>query len=171
HSPKRTGASYHGFKEHDEAVEWATHLATLLAKKVSVDYVPTGKLSEKVAFINAADCRLAVEIHFNAAVNAAGKNVGKGSETLYYPGSESGKAAALTVQKHLSPIFSPDRGAKEGHYQMNPAKPADYFLRKTNCLALIIEPEFIQWKDSIQVNREKGCEALCAAMLEILGDS
>lgn len=168
HNPDKKGASFNGFYEHDEAWEWAMELVTLVSEKYTVDLVPTGALKAKVDFINTAKPDLAMEIHFNSAVNSEGEHTGSGSETLYYPGSNRGMRAAKIVQSHLSPIFSPDRGVKEGYYQLNPSKPPDYFLRKTNCLSLIVEPEFIHKKVLIQEHREAGCKALNAAISEIL---
>lgn len=179
HNPRRTGASFEGFKEYPEAHLWATRIAQILSEKVSVDHVPTGGLKSKVEFINAADCKIAVEIHFNAARKNIAKegdppiwkSIGRGSETLYYPRSEKGNKAALIMQKHLASVFPPDRGAKEGWYQMNPKRGiADYFLRKTNCTSLIVEPEFIHRKKIIKDNRETGCTAIASALFAILED-
>jgi len=169
HNPYKQGASYKGLTEYSEAVDWSVLLCSLLAEHITVDFVPTGALSDKVIFINDAKAELTVEIHFNSAMSG-GEYVGRGSETLYMPSSVNGEAAAEIMQSHLSAVFLPDRGIKEGWYQMNPAKPPDYFLRATNCTALIVEPEFIHHTDKIQSNRAQGCEAMCAAILEILGE-
>jgi hypothetical protein len=62
-----------------------------------------------------------------------------------------------------------DRGAKEGWYQMNPQKGPDYFLKATNCTALILEPEFIEHRDRIVGKREDGARAIADAIEEIVG--
>jgi hypothetical protein len=75
---------------------------------------------------------------------------------------------------------APDRGAKEGWYKMD--RPGvidfygdedgdempDYFLRKTNCPALILEPEFIQQYGHIKNSRKVGTQAIAAAIQETL---
>jgi N-acetylmuramoyl-L-alanine amidase len=170
HNPSKQGAEYKGLTEYTEATGWAVLLTSMLSEDISVDYVPTGELSDKVDFINSADPALAIEIHFNSAMSG-GEHVGRGSETLYMPGSVNGKAAAKIMQANLSGLFAPDRGIKEGWYQMDPEKGADYFLRKTRCTALIVEPEFIHRTNIIQTNRKNGCEALRTAILTILGES
>lgn len=169
HHPYRKGASFEGFYEHDEAMFWAVAIVNGLGSKAML--VPPGLLKNKVAFINDREVELAIEIHFNSAKDINGNRVGKGSETLYYPGNEKGRRAALTMQARLAPIFAPDRGAKEGWYQMNKDKGPDYFLAKTNCTALIVEPEFIHHKDFIVANRQKGCDVIVQSLTEILETS
>lgn len=164
HRPEAQGASYMGFSEWPEAMKWATEIVNLMPRESLL--VPTGHLREKVKFINEHAPLLAVEIHFNSAVNRAGKHVGEGSESLYCPGSKKGKRLAEDIQKHLSPLFKPDRGAKEGWYQMNPANGPDFFLKATICPAVIIEPEFIQHKEKITENRTDGCRAIVNAIME-----
>lgn len=168
HSPDKPGAHFGNFYEHEEAVEWAEVLALNTLTPLEPIIVPTGTLQEKVSFINDIHPDIAIEIHFNSAVSTTGEHIGKGSESLYYPGSEAGEAAAETIQRHLSSIFPPDRGAKEGWYQMNPSKGSDYFLKKTSCTSVIIEPEFIHRKSIIQNKRLEGCLAILSAIEEIL---
>ncbi len=168
HNPDAKGASYMGFNEYDEATEWASMLLEILSDSLEVELVPTGTLKEKVAFINRGSFDMAIELHFNSAVSN-GKRVGEGSETLYYPGSVEGEVNATIMQRHLSQVFRPNRGAKAGHYRMDPTKPADYFLRKTNCPALIVEPEFIHREKKIVDNRPLGCDAIRSALRELLG--
>lgn len=122
HNPAHPGACFEGFSEHPEAALWAKRIFELLPHTVSPHLVPTGTLRSKVQYINDADATLAVEIHFNSAKNADGEHVGRGSETLYYPGSADGKDAATSMQKHLAPVFSPDRGASFGVNATNSMK-------------------------------------------------
>jgi len=163
HHPYRKGATYGDFNEHDEACIWVSLLCNMLGSDALS--VPAGILKNKIEFINRQkDLDFAVEIHFNSALNADGKHVGIGSETLYYPGSEAGLALATIIQERLSRVFSPNRGAKEGYYQMNKSKGPDYFLAKTRCPAVIIEPEFIHLKDYIKEHREAGCKELAQSL-------
>jgi len=164
HHQEKKGACCEDFCEHDEAKIWASFLDHYLGDNSLM--VPSGTLKHKVNFINkyASANDIAVEIHFNAAVDSDGNNVGKGSETLYYPGSVKGKELAKQVQSVLASIFQPDRGAKEGWYRMNPSFGADYFLQRTLCAALILEPDFIHRKEVIQSHRDAACKKLAEAL-------
>ena len=178
HHISRQGASYNGVTEFELAVKWVDLIVELLGGKAT--RVPNGTLKVKVDFINAnvTPQSIAVEIHFNSAqiwkdLNANGvidddemKHVGRGSETLYYPGSVTGKVAAQLIQDALGQIFKPCRGIKKGWYQMNPAKGIDYFLKRTRCTSLIIEPEFIDNLDKINNNINAGCYSIASTLLE-----
>ena len=180
HYPKRHGASYGNYNEHDESVVW-TMMTVAALKAAGLDTVvgPIGSLRPKVTALNKEKCDLVIEIHFNSVAGGGAS----GSETLYYPGSKNGKEAALIMQKHLSVAMqNPDRGAKEGWYKMD--RPGvidfygdeegdempDYFLRKTNCPALILEPEFIQQYGHIKNSRKVGTDAIAAAAIEVLSN-
>lgn len=178
HHQNAQGASFGGITEYQLAQEWANEIMALIGDKV--DRVPHGTLKEKVGYIN--DNRsgkdLAVEIHFNSAKlwrdqNANGviddgemKNVGVGCETLYYPSSITGIKAAEILQHAMSQVLPPNRGVKEGWYQMNPAKGADFFLKRTRCTSLIIEPEFIDNLEVLSENKHIACTAIATALLE-----
>lgn len=165
HHPYARGAKYEDFVEHDEAKLWVTKIVNHLGHRGMS--VPVGVLKDKVDFINGfadkAEC--AVEIHFNSAVNAEGEHVGNGSETLYFPGSNTGKALATKIQEALSIIYEPNRGAKEGWYQMKKDKGPDFFLAKTVCTSIIIEPEFVHHKDKIREARDAGCKVIADVLL------
>lgn len=162
HHPGAKGAGYNDHYEHDEAVLWASEVTNLIRGRMMADIVPTGYLSDKIAWINnQKDAVLMCEIHFNSDESKRQK----GSETLYCPGSVKGKKAAEIVQKALAGIFPPNRGAKEGYYQMNPAKGPDAILAKTNCVALIVEPEFIYNYSVIEDRRHPACAALADALI------
>ncbi len=165
HHPYRKGASFNGFYEYDEAALWVPEIVRFLNGKGMA--VPAGKLPEKVAFINSHDADMAVEVHFNSAM-IGGEPIGKGCETLYCPSSARGKALAQQVQDAIAPLFPPSRGIKEGWYQMNKDKGPDYFLVKTKCPAIIVEPEFIHRKEIIQRRRMEACEAIAGALLGAL---
>lgn len=165
HYPSAPGAKWERFIEHDEAVIWADMLEALIDNAM---LVPTGVLREKVGFINERIINgdIAIEIHFNAARDDEGNPVGRGCETLYYPGSDRGKLLAETCQEVLSKYFPPDRGAKEGWYRMNKKNGPDFFLAKTRCPAIIIEPEFVHHSDLIKEHRNGVIEDLAKALKE-----
>lgn len=163
HHPAKPGACFGNFCEHEEAKVWASLIAHHVGGAAIV--VPTGTLRQKVEFINSRSVAdsLAVEVHFNSAT-LDGMHVGKGCETLYYPGSTRGAALAEYLQEAVEPHFPPGRGCKEGWYQMNPAKGPDFFLAHTRCPAVIIEPEFIHRKAVIQDRREAACVDIARAL-------
>lgn len=93
------------------------------------------------------DCCLAAELHFNAG----GTSKTEGCETLFCPGSSNGERAARAFQAaylkneyKAHGVETRDRGIKEGWYRMKTNGKIDYFLRRTNMPAIILEPEFIQ---------------------------
>lgn len=169
HYPQRPGAGYQNFYEHDEAALWQhaiiNELASL-AQDIAFE-VPTGVLKDKVGYINhrAQSNSIAIEIHFNAAIDAMGNNIGKGCESLYYPGSVNGKDIATRLNDAMAVDFQPNRGVKEGWYRMDKARGADFFLEKTSCTAVILEPEFIQFKSRIQEYRQATCKRLADALI------
>ena len=184
HHKNAQGAEFNGITEFHLAGAWANQIVQILGDKAV--RVPNGTLRDKVDFINTSiikseykEKHIAIEIHFNSAkkwidANANGViddgemvNIGRGSETLYYPGSKTGKAAAEIVQGAIAQIMKPDRGVKPGWYQMNPAKGADFFLAKTRCVSLIVEPEFIDNLDIITNNMISTCHAIAGALLDI----
>lgn len=163
HYPSKPGAAYKGFTEYDEAEIWADKIVEYLDGEGKL--VPTGFLGQKVGFINVREPDLAIEVHFNAAVDDNGNNVGRGCETLYFPGSTKGKRLAEIVHEAIAEVFEPDRGVKEGWYRMNPENGPDYFLARTSCPAIIVEPDFIHRKEIIQNGRDACCELIASALL------
>jgi len=176
HYPGKPGAVFGDLVEHTEAMLWRDGIIRALVGHVSVAPVPVGVLREKVAFINLVAPKLAVEIHFNDAWvdrNADGEiqddeHVGRGSESLYMPGSADGKLAATILQDRLSVIFPPNRGAKEGWYRMDPKYGPDFFLARTICPAVIIEPEFVGNAEAIRNNRSAGCSAIASGIIDTI---
>ena len=165
HYPSHPGAKWERFIEHDEAVIWADAICEQLDNSMRV---PTGVLKSKTTFINerVMNNDIAIEIHFNAARDSNDNPIGKGCETLYYPGSDTGKALASLCQAVLAPLFPPDRGIKEGWYRMDKSKGADFFLAKTKCPAVIIEPEFVHRSDIIEDKRVEAVLSLTEAFKE-----
>lgn len=181
HHEAAQGAKFNNFTEYDFTVEWADYIEKLIG--VNAIRVPNGTLKDKVKYINErtnGSTDIAVEIHFNSfkmwkdqndnGVIDDGEmvNAGRGSETLYYPSSKTGKRAATIVQGALGSLMKPDRGVKEGWYQMNKSKGADFFLAKTRCTSLIIEPEFIDNIGVIFDNKEAACHSIASALLEVI---
>lgn len=173
HYPEKPGAMMGGFIEHDEAVIWQQLILRELAGQVEAASVPVGVLREKVDFINRIAPKLAVEVHFNDAWvdrNEDGEvqdseHVGRGSESLFMPGSRRGELATSIIQQELAAVFKPDRGIKEGWYRMDPKHGPDFFLARTICPAVIIEPEFIGNAETIRNNRQAGCSAIASGIL------
>lgn len=175
HHANDPGAVFGDFIEHEEAVRWRDLIvASLFMQEQPAIAVPTGTLIDKVSFINKAASKahsIAIEVHFNAGGTPG---VTAGSETLYCPGSQAGEMMARIVQERIADIFMPDRGIKPGYFRMEPSKPVDFFLRKTRCPAVIIEPEFVHNAVKIRANRERACVEIAAALMrvhEIVQDS
>jgi hypothetical protein len=185
HYPAAKGAQFQGFTEYPETAAWADALVVAIngVGENKTDYplamrIKDGHLRDKVKEVNeickATKVFCAIEIHFNSA-NVPGV---KGSETLYAPGSQRGRKIARIVQRHLAKQYPPNRGIKEGWYRMD--RPGvidyagdvegdeiiDYFLRKTMCPALIIEPEFVQNYDLIVQTKAEGILALAEGLID-----
>ena len=180
HHPNKAGACYEDFCQFDEAARWAKLIVEYIGDDKAL-LVPFGVLKDKVAFINErAAGSVAIEIHFNSAkiwedLNKNGvrddgemKNVGNGALTLHYPNSVKGIELAINVQETMQSIFGKHwNGVMEGYYRMNPKFGIDYFLAKTNCPSIIIEPEFIHHKELIQSNREVACFNIAQTLMEL----
>ena len=84
------------------------------------------------------------------------------------PSSYRSRWFASIVQDHIIvPLDIRDRGTKEGFHV--PSKKPLYFLKKTNCPAIIIEPEFLQsYRKTINKHKIVDfCYALINALEEI----
>jgi len=184
HYPAKTGASWDGVREHDVTSQWIDEIADYLALEgVNVIQIAPSGLTEKVQHVNQwskiHDC-IAIELHFNSA----GPTYVQGNETLYFPGSTAGKAIA---ERYNEEFFSrveqyivKDRGVKEGWYRMD--RPGiidfygdkdgdempDYWLRKTNCPALILEPCFMCQLDDIDTDWVECARAIGDAIKTII---
>lgn len=163
HHPTKPGASYNGFNEHDEALRWLDLLRPYFSVE-DLSIGPIGTLKTKTNYINNRNPLLACDLHFNSAPLVDNKRQGEGSMTLYYPGSVKGKLAADAVQNCICEVFKPDRGSREGYYRLDPTKSPDWFLARTKCTSLILEPEYIHQKEKIIDNREAGVEELAKGL-------
>ena len=179
HHQTKAGACFEDFCEFDEAARWAKLIVEMIGDDKAL-LVPFGVLKDKVAFINErAQNSIAIEIHFNSAkvwedLDKDGvvdegevRNIGKGAMTLHYPKSAKGIELAINVQEAVQPIFGKSwKGVMEGYYRMNPKFGVDYFLAKTKCPSIIVEPEFIHRKEVIQKNREVACFNIAEVLKE-----
>lgn len=168
HYPEKPGACFDEFCEHGEAVQWAKRICEYIGSDAF--YVPSGHLKNKVLAINNRDITVAAEIHFNSfkhEVDGELVHAGEGCETLYHPDSEKGAYIANEIQQALAPTLFKDRGIKPGYYRMNPKNGVDFFLRRTRCPAIIIEPEFIHHKDRIQDTRDEACKLIAKVLSEL----
>lgn len=175
HHPGQTGAHFDDFVEHDEAMLWVVEIARLLGPRGLV--VPPGTLARKVDFINRHSPSLAIEIHFNDAwkdKNSDGivqrdEHVGHGCLTLYMPGSDRGRSLATAVQNSIAQMFLPDLGVREGWYRLDQSRGPDFFLARTVCPAIIVEPDFVTNAKRIRGNRLSACAAIADALLNWKG--
>lgn len=189
HYPGAPGACWpptgeNRFCEHEEAARWVSHIAIAVREQFPVITVPTGPLEKKVEWMNAyrppADHRVALsaEIHFNSNEQRRGS----GCETLYYPGSRRGLAAATMIQNAMSVIYR-DRGIQEGWYRLDkpgridfagdiPGDEAlDVFISGVPFPAVIIEPEFIFNRDVIETTRNDACTLIAEAIINFCHQS
>ena len=98
-----------------------------------------GTLPFKVREINKIKPDICLDIHLNSSVS---KYV-RGTETLH-SGSFKSICLAEKVQKELVACLEiPNRGIKKGYYRMDENNSVLYFLRKTLCPAIILEPLFM----------------------------
>ena len=177
HYPGAPGAAFNGTAEWPEAMKYRDAIVDeLRARHLDVVVVPPGTLTMKLGLINSKHVDAAIEVHFNSDALRAGR----GSETLYTPGSLLGHRLAVLIQKKLGPLCWPDRGVKEGWYRMDRPGVKDYaqdvegdevidaFLSKTDCPAVIVEPFFIHELERIESARPAVCEAIADALGEFL---
>lgn len=184
HNPSARGAHWQNSYEYDHTSIWVNRIANnLINRGVKVVQIPTGRLTDKVRNVNktaVSEPSIAVELHFNSA----GKTYVEGNETLFYPGSKKGKRIAKefneSFMQSARPFVKKDRGVKEGWYKMD--RPGivdfygdkdgdempDYFLRKTACPALILEPCFMCQLPDIGDDWERVADSIADALYAIL---
>jgi hypothetical protein len=167
HYPGAKGAAVGDFNEHDEAVLWVREIYALMGVQRSA-IVPTGTLSEKCTWINARKFTAAVEVHFNSLYADQTVAAEQGCMTLFMPGSSKGRELAERCHAAYVDLFLPDLHVREGYYRLDPKFGPDFFLARTNCPAVILEPEFIDRKEKIMVQRAEACQRLAAVLVEYL---
>jgi N-acetylmuramoyl-L-alanine amidase len=163
HYPAKPGVVNGEEREWEEAMVWASQLVKILGPRGFL--VPTGTLREKVHYVNQLSPTIAVEIHFNDLTSSPNDPV-RGSETLYYPGSKTGEALASRVQSALGELLGRNRGAKPGWYRMDPMRGPDFWLKKTDCPSLIIEPGFFDHIDEIRPMMDSACRVIARVLTE-----
>ena len=173
HHPANPGAVYNSLKEHNVAARWCAVIGRLLGDAgAEVHHVATGPLKNKVDEVKfqggmAGAFDLAVEIHFNACGDCGAD----GAETLYMPGSEKGRRAAEIIQREMAMAGARDRGVKEGWHKMEVGGTPNYFLAKTPCPAVIVEPAFLDGEFPMdQAEEEALCAAVAAGIVEACRD-
>jgi len=53
---------------------------------------------------------------------------------------------------------------------MDPERGADFFLAKTKCPAIILEPEFVHHSEIIMENRDKAIDAMIDNLKEYISE-
>ena len=162
HSTNR-GFCVGGICEYPITKEWAEAIGLALPKNRVVAFAPDGDLKTKIAAINKAAPKLAVEIHFNASPTKA-----SGSETLHSQ-SKASIYAAVAVQTRLGKLVLPDRKTKVGYYQGDPAKGILPFLKSTVCPAIIVEVCFLQdYLSDVAPNKDQIVKKIAAGIEDYL---
>lgn len=146
HDPGAIGPS--GVREASAALLLAMHLYPLLAvpghrpelTRWDDRYVTLG---DRVEMGRGAG--VFVSLHFNAADTPEAR----GTETLYYPGSTSGRELAEEIQSRLiRALGTVDRGVK--------ARKDLYVLRNTTCPAVLVEAAFVSHPDEERLFDPRG---------------
>lgn len=187
HDPRATGARFPQtgtalIVEHEEALLWVARIATafrqLGGEPIVLDGNSLEALPKTIAWINKLSPRAeaAVEIHFNDARTADGRQVGRGCETLTAPKSVVGKRVGDAIQAVLARHFTPDRGCHDGWLRGDRPGVVDYpgdhdgderlagYLTETNCPAVIVEPEFVCNHARIREHRDACCIEIAEAL-------
>ena len=113
HHKNNAGACHNGWCEFDEAQRWVNLIAGRMGESKCV-IVPTGKLTDKVSFINKRKPLAAIEMHFNSMQGGTNAD---GCEVLYHPESVAGKSMAIELNDSLVHTGFRNRGAKQGYYR------------------------------------------------------
>jgi N-acetylmuramoyl-L-alanine amidase len=87
-------------------------------------------LDERVRIANKAGAAYFVSIHCNAADDPEAHGV----EVYYYHGSTKGKTLAGKVHRMVKPLYTNDRGIKEGNFEV---------IRETHMPAILAECGFV----------------------------
>lgn len=156
----------HKLCEYIEAHEIVSHANRLLYAQ-GIELVNFGEtLKRKVKLVNKARPNIAIEVH----LNSSNSEKARGALCMYYPQKRSRDLARFILQgikdATLAPILGsslPTRGAYIGHYRLDPSKAILYFLRKTKCPAVVVEPLFISNKEDADLLRKSRIHNTIAA--------
>lgn len=137
HCPPDLGAACQGYFEFKEVVRIAIYVADILHERCICSVMEYyGSLRRKVRDINFLTPDVAVEIHLNAAHDTSAH----GCEVLHFKNSPSAVNLAQCIQDELvCDVELFDRKIKSDRH----LRRYLYFLRKTRCPAVIVEPLFI----------------------------
>lgn len=137
HCPPDFGAVSQGYFEFKEVVRIAIYVTDILHERCICSVMEYyGSLRRKVRGINRIMPDVAVEIHLNAAHDTSAH----GCEVLHFKNSASAINLAQCIQDELvRDVELSDRKIKSDRS----LRRYLYFLRKTRCPAVIIEPLFI----------------------------
>lgn len=136
HCPPDYGAVSQGYFEFKEVVRIAIYVADMLRERRCSVVEFYGSLRAKVRGVNLLMPDVAVEIHLNAAHNENAH----GCEVLHFENSRRAIRLAQSIQDELvRDVELADRDIKSDRH----LKRYLYFLRKTRCPAVIVEPLFI----------------------------
>ena len=176
HDSKRQGASSSGKTEWECArpmVDKIKQYVNSIDNQITVHVINT-TLKSTVSVVNrivtkyGKDNCIAIELHFNAAANTTVI----GQETLYYPFSGASKALGRKFNNILFEragwLTKKNRGAKAGWYQGIKNGDILYFLKKTSCRSLIIEPVFLSQLVKMTKGEKTSLEYHIARTLSIL---
>ncbi len=165
HNPDKVGACDGTFCEWPNTKDWAEEIATHFpsAETLVLAGAPLGQKIKQINELKPVPL-FAIEVHFNSSAKG-----GKGSETLFTPGSEKSKLLAEIVQARVSEISLPNRGIKEGWYKMDfERRIPDGFLAQTRPVAIILEPYFIQQGTEIILKKRDCCALIAQALKEFV---
>lgn len=149
HNSKSQGARWGNLSEYGVASQ-VTSLITFYGDISGVElHTIDSTLTDTVQYINSmckrfgTDNCVAIELHFNSAESKSAI----GCETLYFPYSSNGKQLATKFNKllfkNISGLAIKNRGIKTGWYQGIKNGKLLYFLHKTRCTSIILEPVFL----------------------------
>lgn len=160
HHPEKRGASWNGWSEYELLAPVAGYLVRELTRAGLDAYlVPSGRLATKVEWINAGNFTAAVELHGDAGG-------GSGGTALYYPGSTAGQALAEAVDNAMEAVLGADRRrARPGYFRGDPARGVLYFLARTACPAVVVEPEYLRARlDTFRDNPQAIAQGIAAGV-------
>lgn len=136
HGGKDPGSRHHDLIEKDLTLDLAKRIAKLLEEKgVGTTLTRTGdvyvELQERAALANKSSKTIFVSLHFNAH----GDRSINGTETFYWPGSETGRRLASYIQSELGRrLTTRNRGFKPERLKV---------LEETQGTAVLIECGFL----------------------------
>jgi len=105
------------------------------------------RLKTKVQIVNKSKPDIAIEVHLNSCSDVKQR----GALCMYYP-SQKSRDLARFILKEIGNVSAvgiigsaliKKRGVYVGNFRLDPSYPILYFLRKTKCPAVVVEPLFL----------------------------